>query len=72
MSREGDRDYFRARAEAELLSAREAKTPEAQRAHSLLAGYYFDRAFGETDTTGYSPPHEADPPPQVISNDILA
>jgi hypothetical protein len=45
MQREVDRCYYRERAEAELACAREAKAPEARRAHSILAGYYFDLAF---------------------------
>jgi hypothetical protein len=55
MQRESDRNYFRERAEAELASARAAKTPEAQRAHSVLAGYYFDRAFSDADEAAEAP-----------------
>lgn len=39
------RAYFRDRAEVELVAGQSAEHPEAARAHYLLAGYYFDRAF---------------------------
>lgn len=39
------RAYFRNRAENELKAGQAATVPEAARAHFLLAGYYFDRAF---------------------------
>lgn len=39
------RTYFRSRAEHELAAGQAADHPQAARAHFLLAGYYFDRAF---------------------------
>ena len=42
---EDERNYFRQRAEAEIVAARAADHPLAARAHFLLAGYYLDLAF---------------------------
>lgn len=42
-----DRPYYLARAEWELSRARASVHPDAARAHALLAGYYFDRVFGD-------------------------
>jgi hypothetical protein len=47
MLREADRSYYRKRAEDELSKAREAATPEAGRAHFMLAGFYFDLVFND-------------------------
>ena len=44
--RQADPFYWQERAEAQLRLARSAADDRAVRAHSLLAGYYFDRAFG--------------------------
>ena len=40
-----DRWYFLDRAEQELMAAENARDLRAARAHSLLAGFYFDFAF---------------------------
>ena len=40
-----DRTYFRSRAETELSLAKRAAGPEAIKAHYVLAGFYFDRAY---------------------------
>ncbi len=40
-----EQTYWRARAEAELQLSRSASDDRVIRAHALLAGYYFDRAF---------------------------
>jgi hypothetical protein len=42
-----DRSYYRERAEDELARARAAATPQAGRAHFMLAGFYFDLAFND-------------------------
>ena len=39
-----DRSYWESRAEAQLRLAGQADDDRVARAHSLLAGYYFDRA----------------------------
>ena len=44
-----ERDYFRRRAEQELELAKAAATPEAARAHSMLAGCYLNRVGGADD-----------------------
>ena len=49
MRHDSDFAYFRDRAEDELERAREAVDPVAGRAHFMLAGLYFDRAFRGTD-----------------------
>jgi uncharacterized protein YfeS len=41
-------DYYLDRAEAELALARAAAHPAAARAHYFLAGYYLDKAHGDT------------------------
>ena len=51
-----DRFYFLGRAEEELELAHSAVHESAGRAHALLAGYYFDRAYRELDEPGDSPP----------------
>lgn len=48
-----DRDYFRARAEAELEAAMKAVHPDAARAHYLLAGYYLDRAYNPSASSSW-------------------
>ncbi|PSJ42960.1 hypothetical protein [Allosphingosinicella deserti] len=45
-----DRPYYLARAEWELARARASAHPDAARAHALLAGYYFDRVYGDPPT----------------------
>jgi hypothetical protein len=40
----GDRDYYEARAEAEIDAAHRATHPAAARAHYVLAAYYLDLA----------------------------
>ncbi|QAY76029.1 hypothetical protein [Sphingosinicella sp. BN140058] len=47
-----DRPYYLARAEWELTRARASEHPDAARAHALLAGYYFDRVFGDPPADG--------------------
>lgn len=42
MITDDDRDYFQARAEAEIELAQRAEHPDAVRSHYLLAGYYLD------------------------------
>ena len=42
--RKADHSYWEARAEAQLRLAGLAEDDRVARAHSLLAGYYFDRA----------------------------
>ena len=37
-----DRTYYQERAEREMELARQARHPEAARAHSVLAGHYLD------------------------------
>lgn len=49
MRRETDRTYYLERAEAELECARSAINSVSGRAHFVLAGFYFDRAFRESD-----------------------
>jgi hypothetical protein len=44
-----DRFYYLGRAEEELELAQAASHEAAGRAHALLAGYYFDRAYREAD-----------------------
>lgn len=44
--REQDRNYFSSRAEAELRMAQNAASPEAVKAHYMLAGHYLDRVHG--------------------------
>lgn len=41
-----DKDYFYDRAEAELEAAQRALSPEAVRAHYILAGHYLDKVYG--------------------------
>jgi hypothetical protein len=55
MPRETDRSYYRERAEDELARARAAATPEAGRAHFMLAGLYFDFAFNDAGTLEAEP-----------------
>ena len=47
-----DRSYFLTRAEDELKLARTATHEKAARAHFLLAGAYFDLAYGPPVTSG--------------------
>ena len=42
-----DRDYFEARAEAELSLAQSAPHPAAVRSHYIMAGHYLDRLYGQ-------------------------
>jgi hypothetical protein len=42
-----DRDYFEARAEAELSLAQSASHPAAVRSHYVMAGHYLDRLYGQ-------------------------
>ena len=51
-----DRFYFLGRAEEELELAQSAVHESAGRAHALLAGYYFDRAYRELDESSDPPP----------------
>ena len=63
MHREADHIYYRERAEAELEQARKAADAAAGRAHFLLAGLYFDRAFRGADG-------EAQPSPSPWLNNL--
>jgi hypothetical protein len=71
MHRDSDRLYYRDRAEAELEHAHRAAHEAAGRAHFLLAGLYFDRAFGQRDD---EPPAPSQPPPECAereANNVL-
>ena len=52
-----DQPYYLGRAEEELELAQSAAHEAAGRAHFLLAGYYFDRAYRGMD----EPPAESPP-----------
>jgi hypothetical protein len=45
MNRGNEQEYYMKRAEAELGRAQASGTPEAVKAHYLLAGYYLDRVY---------------------------
>ena len=49
------RSYFRERAETQLRAGQSAHHPEAAKAHYLLAGLYFDRAYNAQAEQGALP-----------------
>ncbi len=53
--RHDEQSYWRSRAETQLQLSRSARDDRAIRAHALLAGYYFDRAFRSTGASSSTP-----------------